>query len=130
MSIVKQVILDDQVTTLKTLSEKWIVSKTSILNDINIINQIIETSSGSIQSTNSNIKFVGSEEQRQVALSTFMVTNIDKNRTINDELLSEFFSTRVVNAVDLAFKIIKRKWLSDMPSYYSLAIRIIIMVLV
>lgn len=128
ISIVKQIILDGQKTTLKNLAEKWIVSKTSILNDISIINQIIETSSGKIQSVNSNILFVGTEEQRQVSLSTFMVTNINKNKTVSDQQLSEFFSTKVVNAVDNVFKIIKRKWFSDMPDYYLLAIKIIIMV--
>ncbi|MGQ2374105.1 BglG family transcription antiterminator [Companilactobacillus zhachilii] len=127
-SIVKQIILDDHESTLKGISDKWIVSKTSILNDIELINKVIETSSGSIQSNGSKMIFVGTEEQRQIAVSTYLVSIRGDSITSDTNQLEFFFTTNVVVNIDEIFSIFKRSWLTEMPKYYLFALRVITMV--
>lgn len=127
-SLVKEIILDNKTNTLKNISEKWLVSKTSVLNDIEFINKIIATSSGEIQSDNSKLCFKGTEEQRQIAVSTYLVSNKDTNITSDIKQLEFFFTQNIVLNIDEIFSILKRRWFSDMPKYYLFALRVITMV--
>lgn len=126
-NLVKKIILNNQSDTLKNVSDKWMVSKTSILNDIELINKVIETSSGSIRSDGSKLLFEGSEEQRQIAVSTFLVSNNNLNIKSNITELEFFFTANIVINVDEVFSIFKRQWFTDMPKYYLFALRVITM---
>lgn len=127
-SIVKQIILDDETGTLKNISDEWIVSKTSILNDIELINKLIETSSGSIQSNGSELAFEGTEEQRQISISTYIVSIRNVNVVDDIDQLEQFFTVKIIAVIDEIFSILKRTWFTEMPKYYLYALKVITMV--
>lgn len=126
-SLVKKIILDGKTDTLKQISQRWLVSKTSILNDIEFINTVISTSSGKIQSDNAKLFFKGTEEQRQIAISTYLVSNKNISITSDINQLEFFFTQDIVMNVDEIFTILKRRWFSNMPKYYLFALRVITM---
>lgn len=127
-TLVKKIILNNSKETLKEFSQKWLVSKTSILNDIEYINKMIETSSGRILSNGNELFFKGTEEQRQIAVVTYLVSTRNDELNLNVNYLSEFCTQDIVMTVDEIFTILKRRWFSDMPRYYLFALRIITMV--
>lgn len=127
-NLVKKIILNDSKETLKEFSQKWLVSKTSILNDIEYINKIVETSSGRILSNGNELFFKGTEEQRQIAVVTYLVSTRNDELNLNINYLSKFCTQDIVMTVDEIFTILKRRWFSDMPRYYLFALRIITMV--
>lgn len=124
--LVRSLILNDKTDTLKSLSEHWLVSKTSILGDIEVVNRMIESSGGKIESQGSLLHFVGNEEQRQVAVTTTVVTLLSNQTDENVKQLEYFFSSTVVNSVNDVFNILKRRWFSDLPVYYLFTLRIVI----
>lgn len=124
--LVRRLILNDKTDTLKNLSEYWLVSKTSILGDIEVVNRMIESSGGRVQSNGSLLHFVGNEEQRQVAVAIIVVTQLSNQTDKNVDQLEHFFSPTVVNSVNDVFNILKRQWFSGLPPYYLFTLRIII----
>jgi activator of the mannose operon (transcriptional antiterminator) len=126
--LVKTIILNNQPQSLKSLAEKWLISKTSILNDLDSINLAIISTNGQIKSDGSVLHFVGNEEQRQVATSTYIATNSGRNATAKAELLQEFFSSDLLDTVSEVFNILGRLWFAGLPSYYQFAIRLVTLV--
>lgn len=129
--IVKKVILDGEKETLKNLSAKWLVSKTSILNDLEVINRIIDASLGQLTSNNLYIELQGDEEQRQAAVSRFLVSELNKRPDLKDDqdnLLEAFFSFEIVDSVSEIFNSFKRYWFLGIPKYYLFALKILMMV--
>ncbi|HEV0436448.1 TPA: helix-turn-helix domain-containing protein, partial [Streptococcus pneumoniae] len=59
--IIKQLYLTNNDLTLDYLSEKYLVSKTSIYNDIKVINEVIEGYGSKIVSNISGIELIGDE---------------------------------------------------------------------
>lgn len=127
-SLVKKIILDGLPVALKDSSEKWLVSKTSILNDIDLINKIIAGSSGSIVSSNNQLIYEGSEEQRQIAVTTYLVSIKDKNDFSRIDQVSFLCTQEIVMSIDEIFMILERQWFSKMPRYYMFALRVITMI--
>lgn len=127
IELVKNIILNDQHQTLKQLSNKWIVSKTSIINDIGAVNNILRSNSSGITSNGEFLEFVGNNRQRQNAVATFIVSITNNRNKENDKLLAEFFPLKLIQSVNETFAILKRKWFSDLPAYYLYALRIITM---
>ncbi|WP_225306578.1 HTH domain-containing protein [Lacticaseibacillus rhamnosus] len=98
-SIVKAIILQNKQQTLKELSDHWLVSKASILNDIAAINDTIAIDNSGIESTGYDLQFNGNEEQRQTAMTTFVVTGADEKRLSSSQYLEQFFEPNVVKVL-------------------------------
>ncbi|MBM6453148.1 helix-turn-helix domain-containing protein, partial [Lacticaseibacillus paracasei] len=92
-------ILQNKQQTLKELSDHWLVSKASILNDIAAINDTIAIDNSGIESTGYDLQFNGNEEQRQTAMTTFVVTGADEKRLSSSQYLEQFFEPNVVKVL-------------------------------
>lgn len=127
IAMVKDLILDGKKQTLKNLSEKWIVSKTSILKDVEVVNSILKNDSNKLVSDGNMLYFNGNKLTAQNAVTTFIVSiTYDKNET-NDEMLAQFFSLQLIQSVNDVFFILVKRWFSDLPTYYLFALRVIVM---
>lgn len=127
-SIVKAIILQNKQQTLKELSDHWLVSKASILNDIAAINDTIAIDNSGIESTGYDLQFNGNEEQRQTAMTTFVVTGADEKRLSSSQYLEQFFEPNVVKVLSNYFAENQTEWFENVPAYYRFALQIITLV--
>jgi transcriptional antiterminator/mannitol/fructose-specific phosphotransferase system IIA component (Ntr-type) len=128
VTMVKDLILEGNDETLKHLSNRWLVSKTSILNDINWINRIIAIDHSGIQSDGACLRFTGYEEQRQTAVTTFVVATSTDKRIGSSQYLQEFFDANIVQELSSYFERNQLDWLDNVPTYYQFALQIITLV--
>ncbi|MFT8311217.1 MAG: PTS sugar transporter subunit IIA [Sporolactobacillus sp.] len=127
IALAKEIILEGKQLTLKELSERWWISKTSILNDVDRINTIIESSSLQICSNGSELIAIGEEENIQTAAATFIVDASDSRKAGDVTYFSLFFPKKVVQSVLTIFDPDK-PWYVELPSYYKFALQVISLV--
>ncbi|TLF42397.1 BglG family transcription antiterminator [Lacticaseibacillus zeae] len=126
--MVKAILLQGRQQTLKQLSEHWLVSKTSILNDIAWINDIIAINSPGIESDGISLEFKSNEEQRQTAVTTFVVDNTDVKLLSSDNYLKQFFDPKVIRTLSDYFVKNQTEWFENVPAYYRFALQILTLV--
>jgi Transcriptional antiterminator len=127
IALVKEIILEGKRLTLKKLSERWWISKTSILNDVDRINTTIESASLQIRSNGSELIADGEEENIQTAAATFIVDTSDQRKAGDVTYFSLFFSKKVIQSVLSIFDPDK-PWCVELPSYYKFALQVISLV--
>lgn len=127
IALVKEIILDGKQLTLKELSERWWISKTSILNDVDRINATIESASLQIRSNGSELIASGEEVNIQTAAATFIVNASDSRKAGDVTYFSLFFPEKVVQSVLTIFDPDK-PWYVELPSYYKFALQVISLV--
>ena len=127
-AMVKAIILQNKQQTLKELSDHWLVSKASILNDIASINDTIAIDNSGIESNGYELQFNGNEEQRQTAVTTFVVTGADEKRLSSSQYLEQFFEPNVVKVLRNYFVENQIEWFENVPAYYRFALQIITLV--
>ena len=72
LNIIKMVVLEDQTLNLDDLSDKYLVSKTSIYQDLVTINNVFEAHDVRLQVTNHGIVLEGRENDIQIALKEYI----------------------------------------------------------
>lgn len=127
-AMVKAIILQNKQQTLKELSDHWLVSKASILNDIASINDTIAIDNSGIESNGYELQFNGNEEQRQTTVTTFVVTGADEKRLSSSQYLEQFFEPNVVKVLRNYFVENQIEWFENVPAYYRFALQIITLV--
>ncbi|AMB99893.1 hypothetical protein AWM75_07890 [Aerococcus urinaehominis] len=103
--LIKSLAFTEQLITLENLSEKFIVSKTSIYNDIHIINEIIGTADVLIESSKEGVQLLGREENIQKAVKS-VIFNFSNNESelSFDSVLDILFSRDEVNCMGKILK--------------------------
>ena len=129
-NLVKQIILDAKKVTLQESSQKWLVSKTSILNDISKINAVIATAAVQIESDGITLSLMTNEENRQIAAISYIVETSKKNfaRGYHEKYLKLFFQDRLLSVTENIFLENKKKWFKGLPSYYQYSVFLLILV--
>lgn len=72
LNIIKMIVLEDQTLNLDDLSDKYLVSKTSIYQDLVTINNVFEAHDVRLQVTNHGIVLEGRENDIQIALKEYI----------------------------------------------------------
>ena len=97
LNIIKMIVLEDQTLNLDDLSDKYLVSKTSIYQDIVTINNVFEAHDVRLQVTNHGIVLEGRENDIQIALKEYIFDG-DCDGSLLD--LKQFLTT-VFNKEDI-----------------------------
>ncbi|HEU8397759.1 TPA: PTS sugar transporter subunit IIA [Streptococcus pneumoniae] len=118
--IIKQLYLTNNDLTLDYLSEKYLVSKTSIYNDIKVINEVIEGYGSKIVSNISGIELIGDEINIQRSLIELIFHYSDKvsySSSINKAQLV-FFDKNIVNSIYEELFLENKSLIENLPDYY------------
>lgn len=118
--IIKQLFLTNKNLTLESLSEEYLVSKTSIYNDINVINKVIEGYGSKIVSNTSGIELIGDELNIQRSLIEIIFYYSDKVSylsSINKAQLA-FFDENIVNSIYEELFLENKSLIENLPDYY------------
>lgn len=118
--IIKQLYLTNNDLTLDYLSEKYLVSKTSIYNDIKVINEVIEEYGSKIVSNISGIELIGDEINIQRSLIELIFHYSDKvsySSSINKAQLV-FFDKNIVNSIYEELFLENKSLIENLPDYY------------
>lgn len=118
--IIKQLYLTNNDLTLDYLSEKYFVSKTSIYNDIKVINEVIEGYGSKIVSNISGIELIGDEINIQRSLIELIFHYSDKvsySSSINKAQLV-FFDKNIVNSIYEELFLENKSLIENLPDYY------------
>jgi len=86
LEIAKILFLNGKSVSYKKLSEQFLVSKSSITNDLAKISSITKTSNAKIESTNSGTRVVGTESEIQNAIKKiayYIIYNSGSNTSLN-----------------------------------------------
>lgn len=97
LNIIKMIVLEDQTLNLDDLSDKYLVSKTSIYQDLVTINNVFEAHDVRLQVTNHGIVLEGRENDIQIALKEYIFDG-DCDGSLLD--LKQFLTT-VFNKEDI-----------------------------
>ncbi|MGR8825945.1 HTH domain-containing protein [Leuconostoc mesenteroides] len=113
--MVKQIILENKKIALQDFFYKWIVSKTSVLNDIAIINNIISSSSIQIKSDGQHMFLDSKEESRQIATVTYIIATSKNSvsKRSNKEYLKLFFPEDILLSVENFFRSVSNVYQYD-----------------
>ena len=118
--IIKQLFLTNNNLTLESLSEEYLVSKTSIYNDIKVINKVIEGYGSKIVSNISGIELIGDELNIQRSLIEIIFHYSDKVSylsSINKAQLT-FFDENIVNRIYEELFLNSKSLIENLPDYY------------
>ncbi|MED5943205.1 PTS sugar transporter subunit IIA [Streptococcus anginosus] len=118
--IIKQLYLTNNDLTLDYLSEEYLVSKTSIYNDIKLINKVIEGYGSKIVSNISGIELIGNEINIQRSLIELIFHYSDKvsySSSINKAQLV-FFDKNIVNSIYEELFLENKSLIENLPDYY------------
>lgn len=126
--MVRKIILNEESQTLKDISEQWLVSKTSVLHDIEYINKTISTTNGTVESNGKTICFWGDEEQRQVAVARYLATATNRENGNLKDSMSNFFTEGVFETIEEVFGIVRKRSFVEVPAYYLLALKLVTMI--
>ena len=118
--IIKQLFLTNNNLTLESLSEEYLVSKTSIYNDIKVINKVIQGYGSKIVSNISGIELIGDELNIQRSLIEIIFYYSDKVSylsSINKAQLA-FFDENIVNSIYEELFLNSKSLIENLPDYY------------
>lgn len=105
VEIIKEILFGDKPVSLTDLSQKYLVSKTSLYNDLRIINSIIGSDEVKLQSSLEGISFTGNEQaiQRSIKQLVFFYAN-DMEQNTFLQVLNMLFDSKIVRVIyDLLF---------------------------
>ncbi len=118
--IIKQLFLTNNNLTLENLSEEYLVSKTSIYNDIKVINKVIQGYGSKTVSNISGIELIGDELNIQRSLIEIIFYYSDKVSylsSINKAQLA-FFDENIVNSIYEELFLNSKSLIENLPDYY------------
>ena len=105
VKIIQSVFFEEDNPTLESLAEQYLVSKTSLYNDLKIINEIIVSNGIEIISNNDGLTSQGAENEIQLAIKQLVThfSNLIEEKSVNAKLY-HFFEKQLV---DIVSKILK-----------------------
>lgn len=108
IEIIRSIFLEKDNPTLEDFSERYLVSKTSLYNDLKIINEIIDDLPVSVISNNEGLSGIGEENELQLAvkqlIAHFLTLLEDKSIKLK---MRHFFEASLVETV---FKILLKNF--------------------
>lgn len=98
--IIKQIFFSENKPGLESLSNYFMVSKTSLYNDIKVINKIINIENVQVISSTEGIAVIGDETSIQQAIKQVVFYSANNSRTLSFlQILESLFDSTVVNEV-------------------------------
>lgn len=88
VKIIQSVFFEEDNPTLESLAEQYLVSKTSLYNDLKIINEIIVSNGIEIISNNDGLTSQGAENEIQLAIKQLVThfSNLIEEKSVNAKL--------------------------------------------
>lgn len=138
LEIVKLLLLEEKTISYQKLSDYFLVSKTSIAKDMELIGSYVSEETVIIQSNKKGTKIIGSEVQKQYSLKKYTNILMEENNCFGEEdffksapaVLKKIYPAKIV---DISFKLgneIETKLNISLSDYYlkSLIITLIILI--
>ncbi len=118
--IIKQLYLTKNDVTLDNLSEEYMVSKTSIYNDIKTINKLIKDYGSETISNSTGIIIIGEEINIQRSLIEIIFHYCNDTTFLNSikEVQLTFFEETIVNKIYEELFIKNESLIANLPDYY------------
>ena len=82
-SIIRKILLENKNTTLENLSNDFLVSKTSLYQDLGVINEVFERQNTKLKVTNIGIVSIGTEIDLQKSIKDYVFED-DKDDSLLD----------------------------------------------
>ena len=82
-SIIRKILLENKSTTLENLSNDFLVSKTSLYQDLGLINEVFERQNTKLKVTNIGIVSIGTEIDLQKSIKDYVFED-DKDDSLLD----------------------------------------------
>ncbi|MEO1770350.1 BglG family transcription antiterminator [Candidatus Enterococcus ferrettii] len=119
VKIIKSVFFEEDNPTLESLAEQYLVSKTSLYNDLKIMNEIIVSNNIEITSNNDGLISQGQENDIQSAAKQLVAhfSNLCEENSINRKLY-HFFSKQLVDIVSKVLHKNFRELTENVSDYY------------
>ncbi|HBL1458112.1 TPA: transcription antiterminator [Enterococcus faecium] len=119
VKIIQSVFFEEDNPTLESLAEQYLVSKTSLYNDLKIINEIIVTNGIEIISNNDGLTSQGSENEIQLAVKQLIThfSNLIEEKSVNTKLY-HFFEKQLVDIVSKILHKNFRELTENVSDYY------------
>lgn len=119
VKIIKSIFFEENKPTLDSLAEQYLVSKTSLYNDLKIMNEIITANNVELLSTKDGLTSQGQENEIQLAAKQLVThfSNLIEEKSINVKLY-HFFEKQLVT---LASKVLHknfRELTENISDYY------------
>ncbi|WP_432732148.1 BglG family transcription antiterminator [Enterococcus faecalis] len=115
----QSVFFEEDNPTLESLAEQYLVSKTSLYNDLKIINEIIVSNGIEIISNNDGLTSQGAENEIQLAIKQLVThfSNLIEEKSVNAKLY-HFFEKQLVDIVSKILHKNFRELTEKVSGYY------------
>ena len=119
VKIIQSVFFEEDNPTLESLAEQYLVSKTSLYNDLKIINEIIVSNGIEIISNNDGLTSQGAENEIQLAIKQLVThfSNLIEEKSVNAKLY-HFFEKQLVDIVSKILHKNFRELTEKVSDYY------------
>lgn len=119
VKIIQSVFFEEDNPTLESLAEQYLVSKTSLYNDLKIINEIIVSNGIEIISNNDGLTSQGAENEIQLAIKQLVThfSNLIEEKSVNAKLY-HFFEKQLVDIVSKILHKNFRELTENVSDYY------------
>lgn len=119
VKIIQSVFFEEDNPTLESLAEQYLVSKTSLYNDLKIINEIIVSNGIEIISNNDGLTSQGAENEIQLAIKQLVThfSNLIEEKSVNAKLY-HFFEKQLVDIVSKILHKNFRDLTENVSDYY------------
>ena len=119
VKIIKSVFFEEDNPTLESLAEQYLVSKTSLYNDLKIINEIIVSTGIEIISNNDGLTSQGAENEIQLAVKQLVkhFSNLIEEKSVNAKFY-HFFEKQLVDIVSKILHKNFRELTENVSDYY------------
>lgn len=138
LEIARLLLVEEKTISYQKLSDYFLVSKTSIAKDMEVISSYLNEETVSIQSNKKGTKIIGTEVQMQYSLKVFTNLLLEENKCLAEEdffkvgpkILKKVYPDKIV---EMAFKIssdIENTLNVDLSDYYlkSLVVTLIVFI--
>ena len=119
VKIIQSVFFEEDNPTLESLAEQYLVSKTSLYNDLKIINEIIVSTGIEIISNNDGLTSQGAENEIQLAVKQLVkhFSNLIEEKSVNAKFY-HFFEKQLVDIVSKILHKNFRELTEKVSDYY------------
>ena len=119
VKIIQSVFFEEDNPTLESLAEQYLVSKTSLYNDLKNINEIIVSNGIEIISNNDGLTSQGAENEIQLAIKQLVThfSNLIEEKSVNAKLY-HFFEKQLVDIVSKILHKNFRELTENVSDYY------------
>lgn len=119
VKFIQSVFFEEDNPTLESLAEQYLVSKTSLYNDLKIINEIMVSNGIEIISNNDGLTSQGAENEIQLAIKQLVThfSNLIEEKSVNAKLY-HFFEKQLVDIVSKILHKNFRELTENVSDYY------------